>query len=120
MALPIAPTNVNDLQLGITVQPHAKLDVKAQVFFITRNSNQDGLYSPSMKLVHDAKTINTEQFSDKNCICTMYWLQASYNFTKYIHLGLAYNYISKGNYIKDTQSISKDTHFVNTTLRLRF
>jgi hypothetical protein len=120
LALPMAPTNVNDLQLGITVQPHAKLDVKGQVFFITRNSNQDALYSPSMKLVHDAKTINTQQFSDKDYICTMYWLQASYNFTKYIQLGITYNYINDGNYIKDTQNNSKDTHFLNTTLRLRF
>ncbi|WP_300977162.1 alginate export family protein [Flavobacterium sp.] len=119
LVLPIVPTNIKDIVFGINAQPMPKLDLKAQVFYIMRNSNSDGLYSPPMGLAHTNKSI-TGSLSDKDYVCTMYWLQGTYNFRKYIQLGLTYNYVTNGNYIENTQMDSKETHFINTFVRLRF
>jgi len=48
LAVPIGATNMISLYPYVKINPVQKLNILAQVFFLARNSNQDGTYSPGM------------------------------------------------------------------------
>ncbi|RKS03141.1 alginate export family protein [Flavobacterium sp. 102] len=100
LVAPIGATNMVSLSPYLKINPIQKLNVLAQVFFLGRNSNQDGTYSPGM--VQNRPTPNAFLASDKKTLGQLYVMETTYQQTKKLSLSLDTSYSKAGSYPKAT------------------
>jgi hypothetical protein len=100
LAVPIGATNIISLYPYIKINPVQKLNVLAQVFFMSRNSNQDGTYSPGM--IENRPKSNALFSSDKKTLGQFYVLETNYQQTKNLSFSFDASYFDAGSYPKAT------------------
>lgn len=100
LAVPIGATNIISLSPYIKINPIQKLTILAQVFFMARNSNQDGTYSPGM--IENRPRPNALFVSDKKTLGQFYVLETNYQQTKNVSFSFDASYFDAGSYPKTT------------------
>lgn len=100
LAVPIGATNMISLSSYLKINPVQKLNILAQLFFMARNGNQDGTYSPGM--IQNRPKPNALFASDKKTLGKFYLLETNYQQTKNLSLALDASYFVAGNYPKTT------------------
>jgi hypothetical protein len=105
LVAPIGATNILSLSPYLKINPVQKLSILAQVFFLARNSNQDGTYSPSM--IQNRPRPNALYISDKKTLGQLYVLETNYQQNKHYSLAFDASYFRAGSYPKAT-GLSKD------------
>jgi hypothetical protein len=100
LAAPIGSSNIVNVNPYIKINPVKKLNVYAGVYFINRQSNQDGTYSPGMAQVRP--TPANLFTSGKKEIGTQFAIETGYNVTQHFFFAVDAAYLKAGNYVKET------------------
>ncbi len=100
LAVPIGASNITSLNPYIKINPIQKLNILAQVFFLSRNSDQDGTYSPGMleNRPKPAMTFSTQ----KKSLGELYVIETNYQQTKNLSFAIDASYFKGGSYPKAT------------------
>jgi hypothetical protein len=100
LAAPIGSSNIQNLNPYVRLNPIKKLSVYAGVYFMTRQSTQDGTYSPGMA---EVRPTPAKLFvSNKKSIGTQYALETSYEYNRNLAFAIDGAYFKAGNYVKET------------------
>lgn len=100
LAAPIGATNMFSLYPYIKINPIQKLNILAQAFFLARQSNQDGTYSPGM--VQNRPTPNVLFGANKKNLGQYYVLETNYQQDKNLSFSLDASYFKAGSYPETT------------------
>lgn len=100
LVAPIGASNMLSLSPYLKINPVQKLNVLAQVFFLSRNSNQDGTYSPGM--VQNRPRPDALFTTDKKTLGQLYLLETNYQQNKHCSLAFDASYFNAGSYPKAT------------------
>lgn len=100
LAVPIGASNIVNINPYLKLNPIKKLSVNTGIYFMNRQSTQDGTYAPSMRQVRPTP-INLF-VSDKKSIGTQYVLETSYELNKNIVFAIDGAYFKAGSYVKET------------------
>jgi hypothetical protein len=117
LAVPIGATNMLSVYPYLKINPVQKLNVLAQVFFLARNSNQDGTYSPGM--IQNRPKPNALFVSDKKTLGQLYVLETNYQQNKNLSFSFDASYFKAGSYIEATGK-GKDVKYVSFKSTFRF
>ncbi|TDE48580.1 alginate export family protein [Flavobacterium sp. GT3P67] len=117
LAVPIGASNIISLYPYIKINPTQKLNMLAQVFFMARNSNQDGTYSPGM--IQNRPKPNAFFSSDKKTLGQFYVLETNYQQTKNLSFSFDASYFDGGSYPKATGN-GKDVTYVSFKSTFKF
>ena len=117
LAVPIGATNMVSLSPYVKINPIQKLNVLAQLFFMSRNSNQDGTYSPGM--IENRPKPNGLLVSDKKTLGQFYVLETNYQQTKNLSFSFDASYFSAGSYPKATGK-GKDVTYLSFKSTFKF
>ena len=117
LAVPIGATNIISLYPYIKINPIQKLNILAQVFFMARNSNQDGTYSPGM--IENRPKPNALFTSVKKTLGQFYVLETNYQQTKNLSFSFDASYFKAGSYPKATGN-GKDVTYVSLKSTFKF
>ncbi|MEI6277724.1 MAG: alginate export family protein, partial [Prolixibacteraceae bacterium] len=117
LAVPIGATNVISLYPYFKINPVQKLNILAQVFFLARNSNQDGTYSPGM--VENRPRPNLLFSSTKKSLGELYDVETNYQQTKNLSFSFDTSYFKAGSYPKATGK-GKDTAYLSLKSTFKF
>lgn len=96
LAIPIGATNMISIYPYVKINPIQKLNILAQVFFLARNSNQDGTYSPGM--VENRPSPNLLFTSRKKTLGVFYTVETTYQQNKNLSFSFDASYFSAGSY----------------------
>ena len=80
LAIPLGSANMISIYPYIKINPVPKLNILTQVFFLQINSDQDGLYSPSMIMVRPQP--ETSSNSNSMYMGTFFVLETSYQYSE--------------------------------------
>jgi Alginate export len=100
LAAPIGSSNIVNLNPYIRINPIKKLSIYAGVYFLSRQSNQDGTYSPGMAQVRP--TPNKLFASSNKEIGKQYAFETTYIYNQNLSFALDGAYFSAGNYVMET------------------
>jgi hypothetical protein len=117
LAVPIGASNIMSINPYIKINPVQKLQVLAQIFFLARNSNQDGTYSPAMLENRPKPEIIFS--SNKKTLGEFYVIETSYQQTKNLSFAIDASYFKAGCYPKATGS-GKDITYLSFKSTFRF
>lgn len=117
LAVPIGATNIISLYPYIKINPIQKLNILAQVFFMARNSHQDGTYSPGM--IENRPRPNALFASDKKALGQFYVLETNYQQTKNLSFSFDASYFNAGSYPKATGK-GKDATYLSFKSTFKF
>jgi len=109
LGAPIGATNMISFYPYIKINPVQKLNVLAQVFFLARNSNQDGTYAPGM--TENRPRPNAIYSSGKKTLGEFYVLETNYQHSKNVSFSLDASYFNAGSYTKETGNGKDITYF---------
>jgi len=109
LAVPIGATNIISFYPYIKINPIQKLNVVAQVFFMARNSTQDGTYSPGM--IENRPKPRALFATDKKTLGQFYVLETNYQQTKNVSFAFDASYFDAGSYPKATGKGNDVTYF---------
>lgn len=109
LAVPIGASNIISLNPYIKINPMQKLNVLAQIFLLSRNSNQDGTYSPGM--AENRPRPEVVFISNKKIIGELYVIETNYQQTKNLSFAIDASYFMAGSYTKATGSGKDITYF---------
>lgn len=100
LAAPIGSSNIENINPYLKINPTKKLFLQAGVYFMQRNSNQDGTYSPGMGQVRP----NREKLyaSTSREIGQQYSLETNYILNNHISFAADFAYFQAGQYVKET------------------
>jgi hypothetical protein len=109
LAAPIGSSNIENINPYVKLNPTKKLFLQAGVYFMQRNSNQDGTYSPGMGQVRP----NREKLyaSTNREIGTQYSFESNYILNNHISFAADLAYFDAGKYVKDTGKGQNITYF---------
>jgi Alginate export len=100
LAAPIGSSNIININPYFKINPVKKLSVYAGVYWMQRQSSQDGTYSPGMAQV---RPLPSNLFtSSKKKIGTQYALETSYEMNQHFSFAIDAAYFKAGNYVKET------------------
>jgi Alginate export len=100
LAAPIGSSNIVNFNPYVKVHPLKKLSVLAGVYFMQRQSTQDGTYSPGMA---ELRPNPSNLFlSTKKSIGTQYALETNYELNNHFSFAFDGAYFKAGNYVKET------------------
>jgi hypothetical protein len=117
LAVPIGASNIMSINPYIKINPVQKLHVLTQVFFLARNSNQDGTYSPAM--VENRPRPEMIFISNKKKLGEFYVIETNYQQTKNLSFAIDASYFKAGCYPKATGS-GKDITYVSFKSTFKF
>lgn len=117
LAVPIGAANIISFNPYIKINPVRKLNVLAQVFFLSRNSNQDGTYSPGM--AENRPKPGLVFSTNKKALGELYVIETNYQQTKNISFAIDASYFKAGSYTKATGS-GKDVSYLSFKSTFRF
>jgi hypothetical protein len=109
LAVPIGATNIISLNPYFKINPVKKLNMLAQVFFLARNSNQDGTYSPGM--LENRPKPSMVLGSEKKILGALYVIETNFQQTRNISFALDASFFKAGSYPKATGSGKDITYF---------
>lgn len=115
LAIPIGSTNIISLYPYLKINPIPKLNVLAQVFFLSRNNVQDGLYSPLMTMVRPP----SETTSTMKSLGTFLVLETTYQQSKNISFSFDASYFKSGGSLKATGK-GKDLSYLSFKSTFKF
>jgi hypothetical protein len=100
LAAPIGSSNIENINPYLKLNPTKKLFLQAGVYFMQRNSNQDGTYSPGMAQLRP----NREKLyaSSAREIGTQYSLETNYLLNNNVSFAADFAYFVAGQYVKET------------------
>ena len=116
LAIPIGSTNILSLSLYLKINPFPKLNILTQVFFLARNSIQDGLYSPGMTQ-NRPKAIS--KFTPEKTLGEFYLLEMVYQKSNNISFALDASFFKAGPYPKVTGN-GKDITYLSFKSTFKF
>jgi hypothetical protein len=117
LAAPIGSSNLENINPYFKVKPISKISVFGGVYFMQRNSTQDGTYSPGMAQVRP--TPERLFASTKRSIGTQYALETTYQMDERNTFGLDLALFQPGAYTKETGA-GKDIFYFSVRTQLRF
>ncbi|MFV5703307.1 alginate export family protein [Flavobacterium sp. XS2P12] len=117
LAAPIGATNIISFCPYIKINPVQKLNILAQVFFMARNSDQDGTYSPGM--IQNRPKTSMLFSSDKKNLGQFYVLETNFQHTKNVLLSFDASYFAAGSYPAATGK-GKDVTYLSFKSTFRF
>jgi hypothetical protein len=117
LAVPIGATNIVSFYPYIKINPTQKLNILAEVFFMARNSNQDGTYSPGM--IENRPKPAALFASDKKTLGQFYVLETNYQQTKNLSFFFDASYFDAGSYPKATGK-GKDVTYLSFKSTYKF
>ncbi|WP_268846148.1 alginate export family protein [Flavobacterium aestivum] len=117
LAVPIGATNMVSLNPYIKINPIQRLNVLGQVFFLARNSNQDGTYSPGM--IQNRPKPNLLFSSTEKELGELYVVETNYQQTKNLWLSFDASYFNAGNYPITTVS-GKNVKYISFKTTFKF
>ncbi len=100
LAAPIGSSNIVNINPYIKINPTKKLNVYAGVYFLNRQSNQDGTYSPGMAQLRPSPS-NLFITNEKQ-IGTQYALETGYSINNHLFFAVDAAFFKAGSYIKET------------------
>jgi hypothetical protein len=100
LAAPIGSSNIENINPYVKLNPTKRLFLQAGVYFMQRNSNQDGTYSPGMAQLRP----NREKLyaSTSREIGTQYSLETNYILNNHVSFAADLAYFDAGAYVKET------------------
>lgn len=98
LAAPIGATNMLSLAPYLRINPMQKLNVLTQLFFLSRNSIQDGTYSPGM--VQNRPKPNALFATAKKTLGQLYVLETNYQQNRNLSFSFDASYFNAGSYPK--------------------
>jgi hypothetical protein len=110
LAAPIGSSNIVNINPYVKISPTKKLNVFAGVYFLNRQSSQDGTYSPGMAQVRP--TPANLFASTKKGIGTQYAIETGYNLNNHFFFAIDAAYLKAGNYVKETGK-GKDITYIS-------
>lgn len=100
LAAPIGSSNIINLNPYLRIAPVKKLTIYSGVYFMQRQSAQDGTYTPGSTQVRPNPT---QLSSTRNRhIGTQYALEAGYQLNNHFFFAVDGAYFAAGDYVKDT------------------
>ncbi len=117
LAIPIGATNMISIYPYVKINPIQKLNIVAQVFFLARNSNQDGTYSPGM--VENRPSPNLLFTSRKKTLGVFYTVETTYRQNKNLSFSFDASYFSAGSYPLAT-GLGKDIVYISFKSTFKF
>ena len=117
LAIPIGATNIMSLSPYIKINPLQKLNILAQVFFLARNSNKDGTYSPAM--IQNRPRPDLLFSSNKKTLGEFYVVETNYQQTKNLSFAFDYSFFKAGSYPKATGN-GKDISYFSFKSAFKF
>jgi hypothetical protein len=117
LAVPIGATNMISYSSYIKINPVPKLNILAQVFYLSRASNQDGTYSPGMIQIRPRP--NRLFSSDKKELGQFYLIETNYQQNKNLSFSFDTSYFKAGSYPKTTGN-GKDVTYVSFKSTYKF
>jgi hypothetical protein len=117
LAIPIGATNMISIYPYVKINPIPKLNMAAQVFFLARNSNQDGTYSAGM--VENRPSPNLLFTSNKKTLGVFYVVETTYQQNKNLSLSFDASYFGAGDYPLATGN-GKDIMYVSFKSTFKF
>lgn len=100
LAAPIGSSNIININPYIKISPLKELSIYTGIYFMQRQSNQDGTYSPGMAQVRP--TPANLFTSTKNEIGTQYALETSYDLNQNFSFAFDGAFFKAGSYVKET------------------
>ncbi len=100
LAVPIGASNIISLYPYIKISPIPKLNILAEVFFLSRNTNQDGTYSLAMQ--ENRPRLDLVFYSNKKTLGEFYVIETNYQQTKNLSFSIDASYFKAGSYPKAT------------------
>ena len=109
LAAPIGSSNIENINPYFKINPTKKLFLQAGVYFMQRNSIQDGTYSPGMGQVRP----NREKLyaSTTREIGTQYSFESNYILNNHVSFAADFAYFVAGQYVKETGKGQNITYF---------
>lgn len=117
LAIPIGATNMISIYPYVKISPIQKLHIAAHVFFLARNSNQDGTYSPGM--VENRPSPNLLFSSNNKSLGIFYTIESVYQHNKNLSFSFDTSYFKAGSYPIATGS-GKDIMYVSFKSTFKF
>jgi Alginate export len=117
LAIPIGATNMISIYPYVKINPIPKLNMAAQVFFLARNSNQDGTYSAGM--IENRPNPNLLFTSNKKTLGVFYVVETTYQQNKNLSLSFDASYFNAGDYPLATGN-GKDIMYVSFKSTFKF
>jgi hypothetical protein len=100
LAAPIGSSNIVNVNPYVKISPVKNLLLYTGVYFIQRQSNKDGTYSPGMAQLRPTR--NNIFVSNKKNIGVQYAAEISYQYNNHISAGADIAIFKAGNYVKET------------------
>ena len=100
LTAPIGATNLVNINPYIKFNPTQKINIYLSSYFMWRQSNQDGTYSPLALEVRSTAALDFT--STKNKIGTLLAFETSYAFNRNLSFALDASYFFAGQYVKAT------------------
>ena len=117
LAVPIGASNIINLNPYVKINPVKKLNVLAEVFFLERNSDRDGTYSPGM-LENRPKPMQVYSSTQKT-LGELYVLETNYQLQKNVSFAFDASFFKAGNYITTTGN-GKDVTYLSFRSTFKF
>jgi Alginate export len=117
LAAPIGSSNIVNINPYIKINPAKKMNIYAGVYFLNRQSNQDGTYSPGMAQVRPAPA--NLFTSAKKEIGTQYAIETGYHLNQHLFFAADAAYLKAGSYVKATGK-GKDITYVAFKAAFKF
>ena len=117
LAAPIGSSNIININPYLKVMPIKKLSVYAGVYFMQRQSNQDGTYSPGMA---EVRPTPTNLFtSTAREIGTQYAVETNLEINHHFSFAVDAAYFNAGQYVKETGN-GKNITYLAGKVTLKF
>ncbi len=117
LAIPVGSANIMGLSPYLKINPVQKMNILAQVFFLSRYSNQDGTYSPGM--TENRPRPEMIYSSVKKAYGIFYLLESNYQHSQQLSLSLDASCFKAGAYPKETGK-GKNITYVSFKTTFRF
>jgi len=105
LVAPIGLSNIVNINPYIKMNPTVKSNVYMGVYWLKRQSNQDGTYAPGAGGAIETRPIPTLLYSSTSKdIGTLFVLESNYFLNKNLSFGYDASYLTAGNYPKETGS----------------
>lgn len=115
LTAPIGASNIMNLNPYFRIKPTGKIDIYASVYFMWRQSNQDGIYSPGAIQVRSSGL----SISSSRKLGTQFTLEASYSVSRHLSFAVDAAYFFAGKYVKETGK-GKDISYLSFKANYKF
>lgn len=117
LAVPIGSSNMLSLQPYFKINPFRNFNLLAQVFFMARNSAEDGIYSPAM--IENRPRPELLLSTKEKSMGTFYVLETSYQTSQNLSFGVDASWFKAGRFPKAT-GMGKNIAYMSFKAAFRF